>query len=110
MHPFWSSHEEKRVCVRLSMGGGHGRSWSFMGRPWGLAREEGGEGEGAGGTPRVGGEGTTGGRHGGDTPGGKAQPAAVFMCAAAAVLVLNELDVRKERRRKEKKKKRKEKK
>jgi hypothetical protein len=21
MHPFWSSHEEKRVCVRLSMGG-----------------------------------------------------------------------------------------
>jgi hypothetical protein len=32
------------------------------------------------------------------------------MCAAAAVLVLNELDVRKERRRKEKKKKRKEKK
>jgi hypothetical protein len=27
MHPFWSSHEEKRVCVGLSMGGGHGRSW-----------------------------------------------------------------------------------
>jgi hypothetical protein len=21
MHPFWSSHEEKRVCVTLSMGG-----------------------------------------------------------------------------------------
>jgi hypothetical protein len=21
MHPFWSSHEEKQVCVRLSMGG-----------------------------------------------------------------------------------------
>jgi hypothetical protein len=21
MHPFWSSHKEKRVCVRLSMGG-----------------------------------------------------------------------------------------
>jgi hypothetical protein len=21
MHPFWSSHKEKQVCVRLSMGG-----------------------------------------------------------------------------------------
>jgi hypothetical protein len=21
VHPFWSSHEEKRACVRLSMGG-----------------------------------------------------------------------------------------
>jgi hypothetical protein len=41
------------------MGGGHVRSWSLMGRPWGLAREEGegGEGEGARGTPRGGGGG-----------------------------------------------------
>jgi hypothetical protein len=42
VHPFWSSHEEKRACVRLSMGGGHGRSWSFHG-------ELNGEGEGGGG-------------------------------------------------------------
>jgi hypothetical protein len=42
VHPFWSSHEEKRACVRLSMGGGHGQSWSFYG-------ELNGEGEGGGG-------------------------------------------------------------
>jgi hypothetical protein len=31
MHLFWSSHEEIRDCVRLSTGGGHGRSKSSMG-------------------------------------------------------------------------------
>jgi hypothetical protein len=45
VHPFWSSHEEKRACVRLSMGGGHGRSWSFHGSHAELAGE-GKEGEG----------------------------------------------------------------
>jgi hypothetical protein len=30
MHLFWSSHEEKQACVRLSMGCGHGRSWSSI--------------------------------------------------------------------------------
>jgi hypothetical protein len=46
MHPFWSSHEEKRVYVRLFMGGGYGRTlapWVLMG-----ARRR-GEGEGEGG-------------------------------------------------------------
>jgi hypothetical protein len=43
MHPFGSSREEKRVCVRLSMGGGHDQSWSFHGSPWGARwRGEGG--------------------------------------------------------------------
>jgi hypothetical protein len=56
MHPFWSSHEEKCVCVRLSMGGGHGRSWSFHGSPWG-ARQR-----GKGGEEEVGG--AAWGRHG----------------------------------------------
>jgi hypothetical protein len=39
MYPFWSSHKEKRDCVRLSMGGGHGRSWSSMGAHVKLAGE-----------------------------------------------------------------------
>jgi hypothetical protein len=43
MHPFWSSHEEKRDCVRLSMGGGHGQSWSSMGAHGKIV----GEGQGA---------------------------------------------------------------
>jgi hypothetical protein len=44
IHPFWLSHEEKRDCVRLSMGGGHG--W-----PWGARRrgERGGRWRGVGG-------------------------------------------------------------
>jgi hypothetical protein len=39
MHPFWSSHEEKRDCVRLSMGGGHGRSWSSINDSMASSRE-----------------------------------------------------------------------
>jgi hypothetical protein len=57
MHLFWSSHKEKRACVRLSMGGGHGWSWSFHGPSMGSSLERGkegereeGEGRGAGGT------------------------------------------------------------
>jgi hypothetical protein len=30
VHPFWSSHEEKRPWLELSMGGGHGRTSSSM--------------------------------------------------------------------------------
>jgi hypothetical protein len=29
VHPFWSSHKEKRACVRFSMGGGHGKTCSW---------------------------------------------------------------------------------
>jgi hypothetical protein len=43
MHQFWSSHEEKRACVRLSIEGGHGQSWSFHGELAGEGKE--GEGE-----------------------------------------------------------------
>jgi hypothetical protein len=46
MHPFWSSHKEKRVCVSLSMGGGHGRSWSSLGGSHGEFVGEGKEREG----------------------------------------------------------------
>jgi hypothetical protein len=51
MHPFWLSHEEKRDCVRLSVGGGRGRSWSSMAGHGELAGEgkEGEEGGGVGG-------------------------------------------------------------
>jgi hypothetical protein len=53
VHPFWSSHEEKQACVRLSPGGGHGRSWSSVAGHGELAGEgkdgEGEEGEGGGG-------------------------------------------------------------
>jgi hypothetical protein len=58
MHPFWSSHEGIRDYVRLSMGGGHGQSWSFHGTHGELTGEgklrDGGGGEG----------GTAMGRHG----------------------------------------------
>jgi hypothetical protein len=49
VHPFWLSHEEIRPWLELSMGGGHGRSWSSMGGTMAeLAGEEReGEGEGA---------------------------------------------------------------
>jgi hypothetical protein len=46
MHPFCPSHEEKRVCVGLSMGGGHGQNWSSMGGSHGELVGEGKEGEG----------------------------------------------------------------
>jgi hypothetical protein len=48
VHLFWSSHEEKRTWLSLSMGSGHGQT----GAPWEAAmgacrrgRERGGEGE-----------------------------------------------------------------
>jgi hypothetical protein len=48
MHPFWSSHEEKRDCVRLSMGG---QPWpssrSINGGIASLRERKGREGEGA---------------------------------------------------------------
>jgi hypothetical protein len=47
VHPFWSSHEEKRACVRLSMGGGYDRSWTFHGSHGELVGER-KEGEGGG--------------------------------------------------------------
>jgi hypothetical protein len=62
MHPFWSSHKEKRTCVKLSMGGGHGRSWSSMGRLWGARRR--GEGKGERGEERGRGLGRHGEREG----------------------------------------------
>jgi hypothetical protein len=50
VHPFWSSHKEKQACVRLSMRGSHGRSWSFHGSAMGSSSEGKGErGEEAGG-------------------------------------------------------------
>jgi hypothetical protein len=44
VHPFWSSHKEKRACVRLSMGGQPWPKLKLHGRPWELTGEEGGEG------------------------------------------------------------------
>jgi hypothetical protein len=47
MHSFWSSHEEKRDCVRLSTGG---QPWPELELPWELpkltGKWEGGGGEG----------------------------------------------------------------
>jgi hypothetical protein len=54
MHQFWSSHEEKRDCVRLSMGGQPWLELELMaghGELVGEGKEGEGEGEGAGGTP-----------------------------------------------------------
>jgi hypothetical protein len=65
MHQFWSSHEEKRDCVRLSMGGQPWLELELMaghGELVGEGKEGEGEGEGAGGTP--------GGAQLGDTMGG----------------------------------------
>jgi hypothetical protein len=45
VHPFWSSHKEKQACVRLSMRGSHGRSWSFHGPAMGSSPEGKGKGE-----------------------------------------------------------------
>jgi hypothetical protein len=77
---FWSSHEEKRACVRLSPVGGHGRSWSFHGSPWGARRRgEGGGGreEGEGGAAWVLGR---QGRHGEGHWAGFVQPRCCY-CA-----------------------------
>jgi hypothetical protein len=46
VHPFWSSNKEKWACVRFSMRGGHGRSWSYKAGHRELAGEEGEGGEG----------------------------------------------------------------
>jgi hypothetical protein len=94
--------------VKLSMGGGHGQSWSSMGRPWGLVGEEGegGEGEGAGSAPG----GHSWGRHGGAL-GGRARPAAVFVHATAGCFGVERAGREEgEKEEREKKKERKEKK
>jgi hypothetical protein len=47
VHPFWSSHKEKRACVRLSVGGQPRPELKLDGRPWGpRQRGRGGGGEG----------------------------------------------------------------
>jgi hypothetical protein len=38
VHPFWSSHEEKQACVRLSMGGQPWPELELHGRPLGARR------------------------------------------------------------------------
>jgi hypothetical protein len=48
VHPFWSSHEEKQACVRLSIGGQPWPELEIHGRPWG-ARRRGDEGAQLGG-------------------------------------------------------------
>jgi hypothetical protein len=48
VNPFWLSHEEKQPWLELSMGGGHGWSWSFKGGAMGELTGEGREGEGVG--------------------------------------------------------------
>jgi hypothetical protein len=58
MHPFWPSHVEKRVCVRLSTGGHPWPELELHGRPW-VARKR-GEGKGERGEER----GAWLGRHG----------------------------------------------
>jgi hypothetical protein len=35
VHPFWSSHEDKRACVRLSMGGQPWSELELHGQPGG---------------------------------------------------------------------------
>jgi hypothetical protein len=45
MHPFWSSHKEKQLCVRLSMEGSHDQSWSSMGGTMGSSPERKGRGK-----------------------------------------------------------------
>jgi hypothetical protein len=66
VHPFWSSHEEKWACVRLSLGGSHGRSWSFHGSPWGACHRGSGGGRGKERGAQLGGQlGRGRGRHGG---------------------------------------------
>jgi hypothetical protein len=39
VHLFWSSHEEKRACVRLSMGGQQWPELELHGGPWGSSSE-----------------------------------------------------------------------
>jgi hypothetical protein len=41
MHPFWSSHKEKRACVRLSMGGQPWPELELHDRPWECSLERG---------------------------------------------------------------------
>jgi hypothetical protein len=48
VHPFSLSHEEKWPWLELSMGGGHGRSWSSMRGAMGELVGKGREGEGEG--------------------------------------------------------------
>jgi hypothetical protein len=48
VHAFWLSHEEKQPWLELSMGGGHGQSWSFKGGTMGELTGEGREEEGVG--------------------------------------------------------------
>jgi hypothetical protein len=52
VHPFWSSYDEKRPWLELSMGGSHGRTSSSM-TDHGVAHRRGkrrGRGGGEGGT------------------------------------------------------------
>jgi hypothetical protein len=44
VHPFWSSHEEKRACVSLSMGGQPWPELELHGPAMGSLQERGGEG------------------------------------------------------------------
>jgi flavin-dependent dehydrogenase len=48
VHPFWSSYEEKQPWLELSVGGGHGRSWSIKGGAMGELTRVGREGQGVG--------------------------------------------------------------
>jgi hypothetical protein len=45
MHRFWSSHKEKRVCVRLAMGGQPWPELELHGRPWECSLERGERGK-----------------------------------------------------------------
>jgi hypothetical protein len=110
MHPFWSFHEEKQDYVRLSMGDGHGRSWSFYGSPWGAHRrgERGGRRRGRGGAAW--------GWHGEDqgAAGGAAmeglKAALLFVSCWGSSLLRAAVCEKEEGRRKREEKKRKEKK
>jgi hypothetical protein len=78
MHQFWSSHEEKRDCVRLSMGGQPWLELELMaghGELVGEGKEGEGEGEGAGGTP---------GGHSWGTPWGALQEEGSACCCVRA--------------------------
>jgi hypothetical protein len=84
MHPFWSSHEEKQICVRLSMGGGDGRSWSSInsGMPSSRERRKRGKEERSRGA-RLG---AWGWLLGGGVPGGRARrglPLRAMCCSRA---------------------------
>jgi hypothetical protein len=110
MHLFWSSHVKKRACMRLSMGGGHGRVEASL-RAHGELTEEGKEGEGeerGGGGAGVGhhgeGEGCRRGRHGGSAC------CSGLLRSTCAVRENRKQEGEEEKEEREKKKKRKEKK